>query len=88
MQKHWRIKTPNPSLQVALSDGLGIHPVLAQLLVNRKITSIKEAQDFLSSDTSRLHDPFLFKDMARAVSRIKKAKTNRENVRYLPARLV
>ena len=80
MQKRWLIKDQNPALQVMLSNGLDIHPTIAQLLVNRDVTTIKEAKSFLFPSLSGLHDPFLLKDMDKAVERIKKAAKNKEVV--------
>ncbi len=80
MQKQWRINTADPKLQATLSNALDIHPIIAQLLINRGITDIREAKDFLSADISGLHDPFLLKNMDIAVARIQKAKTNKEHV--------
>ncbi|MDP8266057.1 MAG: single-stranded-DNA-specific exonuclease RecJ [Candidatus Aceula meridiana] len=80
MLKRWLVKIPNPKLQVSLSDTLGVHPVVAQLLINRGIESPQEAKDFLSGDVSGLHDPFLLKDMDKAVARINQAKQNKERV--------
>lgn len=80
MQKHWKIHNPNPRLQADLSNALDIHPIIAQLLINREITDVQEAKDFLSADLSGLHDPLLFKNMSKAVARIQKAQLNRERV--------
>ncbi len=80
MNKRWLIKTPNPQLQVTLSNALHIHPILAQLLINRGIKDVAQADDFLNADISRLHDPHLLKDMTRAVQRIQKARAHHENV--------
>jgi len=80
MQKNWKIYNPNPKLQAHLSNALDVHPIIGQLLINRGITDIGEAKDFLSADLSGLHDPFLFKGMKRAVERIKQAKENKERV--------
>ncbi|HQP10236.1 MAG TPA: single-stranded-DNA-specific exonuclease RecJ [Candidatus Omnitrophota bacterium] len=80
MQKRWKISDPNPKLQAHLSDALDVHPIISQLLINREITDIQEAKDFLSADLSGLHDPFLFKNMDRAVARIKLAKEKAEKV--------
>ena len=80
MQKHWKISSLNPQLQANLSDALDVHPIISQLLINRKITDIQEAKDFLTADLSGLHDPFLFKNMEKAVERIKQTKENKERV--------
>ncbi|MFH1360418.1 MAG: single-stranded-DNA-specific exonuclease RecJ [Candidatus Omnitrophota bacterium] len=80
MTKQWLIKTPNPQAQVKLSDALGIHPLIAQLLVNRGVRNIKQARNFLTGDYSSLHDPFLLKDMDKAVRRIRQAQKKKEQV--------
>ncbi len=80
MPKKWFLKTPNPKLQVDLSDSLSIHPTVAQLLVNRGIKTPQEAKSFLFDGFKDLHDPFLLKDMKKAVDRIRKAKENKEIV--------
>ena len=80
MQKNWQIKTPNPQLQVKLSNALKIHPIIAQILINRDVTDIEAARNFLYADLSKLHDPFLLADMDKAVSRIYKAKQKNEHV--------
>ena len=80
MSKKWFVKTPNPHLQVQLSNVLEIHPIVSQLLVNRGVETPEEAKQFLFSDFKDLHDPFLLKDMDKAVERIKRAKEKDEVV--------
>lgn len=80
MPKKWNVPSPHPQKQVELSNALNIQPLLAQLLINRGILEIEEAQSFLTTHLSHLHDPFLLKDMDRAVARLKKARENDELV--------
>ncbi|OGX37888.1 MAG: single-stranded-DNA-specific exonuclease RecJ [Omnitrophica WOR_2 bacterium RIFCSPHIGHO2_02_FULL_50_17] len=80
MQKKWHIRDIDPQLQATLSDALNVHPIVAQLLINREIVDVKEAEDFLSADLAGLHDPFLLKDMNEAVERIQKARSHEERV--------
>ncbi len=80
MTKRWLIKTPNHKLQKSISDAAGIHPIIAQLLINRDITNINDVRPFLDADKTSLHDPFLLKDMDKAVERIKQAQANGESV--------
>ena len=56
-----------------LAQSLGISHVLARLLANRSIVDPTEAERFLNPSFDHLHDPFLFRDMAKAVERIIKA---------------
>ncbi len=80
MHKKWNIPIPNPQLQVLLSNTLGVHPIVAQLLINRDLTTLEEARHFLRTDFAAFHDPFLLKDMDRAVERISQAVKRRETV--------
>jgi len=80
VQKQWLVKHPNPQLQVELSDKLGVHPIIAQLLINRDVKTPEDADLFLSDKLSKLYDPFLLKDMDVAVKRVKEAKEKNETV--------
>jgi single-stranded-DNA-specific exonuclease len=71
---------PDTHLQNILHKALGISPVLAQLLINRGISSTSEAEKFLNVKLSDLRDPFSFKDMRIAVELIKKAAKNKDTV--------
>ena len=73
MNKLWRIKDANPSIQDNLSHSLNISKVTAQLLANRGVENPKDAQEFLSLSLAAFHDPFLLKGMDKAVLRIKDA---------------
>ena len=53
---------------------------MGQLLLNRGISRLEEAEAFLSPDLSRLHDPFLFKEMSLAVERLQRAIKDGERV--------
>jgi single-stranded-DNA-specific exonuclease len=80
MPKTWKVYNQNPKLQVQLSNALAVHPIIAQLLINREITDVQEAKDFFSTDLSSLHDPFLLKNMDAAVARIKQAQEANEKI--------
>ncbi|QQU03223.1 single-stranded-DNA-specific exonuclease RecJ [Myroides odoratus] len=59
---------------------LGIDPVLAQLLVDRGITTYEQAKSFFRPSLDELHDPYLMKDMDKAVKRIEDAIDRKENI--------
>lgn len=80
MRKRWRIKDPNPTMQRDLVSTFGISQITAQLLANRGVDNIKSASDFLNCSMAACHDPFLFKDMDKAVSRVKKAISSHEKI--------
>jgi len=77
----WTLKPKPDSITVnALAEKLGIGIPVAKLLVQRGITSFEEAKKFFRPDLKDLHDPFLMKDMDKAVERIEKAIENEENI--------
>ncbi len=58
----------------------GIDPVILQLLHNRNIMDPDEVNDFIHPDYKQLHDPFLFRDMQKAVDRIRIAQEKNDQV--------
>lgn len=74
IEKEWRIReAADPATVAQLSAELGIDPVLSSLLVHRGIRTFEEARLFFRPSLEFLHDPFLMKDMDKAVERISKA---------------
>ena len=81
IEKRWVVKPQGDRVAVeALASHLRISPVLANLLVQRGIDTVEKAQKFFSPSLKDLHDPFLMKDMERAVERIEKAVKTHEKV--------
>jgi len=77
----WTIKLiPDKEKVDLLSDALQVEPSIASLLVQRGIESFEDAKTFFRPDINDLHDPFLMKDMEKAVTRIEKAVANQENI--------
>ncbi|MBQ9858375.1 MAG: DHH family phosphoesterase, partial [Oscillospiraceae bacterium] len=58
----------------------GFNPLVAVILASRGFTTTEEAAPMLSDDLSNLYDPFLLRDMDKAVARIKQAIDNHERV--------
>lgn len=54
----------------SLVQTLNISPFLASLLVQRRVTTFEEARTFFRPELEHLHNPFLMRDMDRAVDRI------------------
>ncbi|WP_227765857.1 single-stranded-DNA-specific exonuclease RecJ [Zhaonella formicivorans] len=71
--KVWQIAAQDLELQDNLSFKLQIPPVIAQILINRGITSPEEAEAFLFHTLADLSDPWELPDMTRAVERIMRA---------------
>ncbi|MEG1934871.1 MAG: DHH family phosphoesterase, partial [Rikenellaceae bacterium] len=63
-----------------LAKALDIPAVLADLLIQRGINSVEEARSFFSPSLDKLHDPFLFKDMDKAVERVERAISRGEKI--------
>ena len=80
MTKRWIIQPEDPQLQKSIGDALSIHPIIAQLLINRQILSVNEAKMFLLADMPSLFNPFLLTDMDRAVARIEQAQKKSEKI--------
>ena len=81
MQKLWRIKKPAEINDLKhLSAALNVDMAIANLLIQRGIKTFSEARSFFRPRLSDLHDPYLMKDMDKAVARIKKAIDNDEKV--------
>ena len=55
-------------------------PPVSQLLVERGITSVEEADQFFHPQLKNLHDPFLMPDMDKAVRRLNKAMGSKEKI--------
>ncbi len=74
IEKRWVVKPlGNQELVENLATKLPISPILAQLLVQRGIDNVEKARNFFDPQFSKLHDPFLMKDMDKAVERIETA---------------
>ncbi len=81
MEKCWVLKPPgDPEKVKDLSKVLGIDLVLADLLVQRGVTTFDEAKTFFRPTLEDLFDPFLMKDMDKAIARIKKAIDQKEQI--------
>jgi len=80
MKKRWRILNTNKEKADALFRELKIHPELCNILVQRGIDSYEKAKQFFRPQLSDLHDPFLMKDMHKAVERILHAFSSREKI--------
>ncbi|WP_136468301.1 single-stranded-DNA-specific exonuclease RecJ [Flagellimonas onchidii] len=77
----WTIKPKsNPTENERLSKELNVDALIAHLLLQRGISTYEEAKQFFRPQLSDLHDPFLMRDMEKAVERIEKAISNNENI--------
>ncbi len=63
-----------------LSKQTGVNPVLTRLLIERGIRTPEEVKRFFRPQLSELHDPFLMKDMDKAVARLNEAMGRKERI--------
>lgn len=81
MNKRWVIKERgDPEIVQQLSRDLNINTLLSTLLVQRGVKSFEDARSFFRPKLLQLHDPFLMKDMDKAVYRVEKAIRNHEKI--------
>jgi single-stranded-DNA-specific exonuclease len=73
MEKRWNLISADPVTVRNLQDALKIHPILCELLVQRGISDFDAAKQFFRPSLDHLHDPWLMKDMRKAVDRINEA---------------
>lgn len=80
MQKRWTVRSHQPKQEALLQSLLRIHPLLCRLLVQRGMHTYEESRLFFRPTLADLHDPWLMKDMDKAVSRIEHAFFMKEKI--------
>lgn len=81
MQKRWQIKEQPDAEEVALLQAaLQVKETIAYLLNQRGIKTYDEAHTFFRPSLDTLHDPFLMKDMDKAVNRLMEAITKEQRI--------
>jgi len=77
----WNVSSEtNTEIVKSLQADLQVDNTIAQLLAQRGITTFEKAKTFFRPSLDDLHNPFLMKDMDKAVNRIEKAIINNENI--------
>ena len=78
---HWEVNSTDSEKEIKiLSKELNVCKTTASLLVSRDIKSFEAAKTFFRPSLDHLHDPFLMKDMDKAVKRIFEAIKNDEKI--------
>ena len=81
MQKRWLVKSPIEISKVEeLRSALKVDRVVSELLLQREIKTFDKAQAFFRPSITELHDPFLMRDMDKAVERINLAISKNEKI--------
>lgn len=79
MQTKWRVADPIP--ETVTQQFPELNPTVLQLLWNRGLRDQNAIDEFLNPDWGKdIHDPFLFKDMQKAVTRIQQAVAKEEKI--------
>ena len=77
----WTLKPQPDSQKVThLAQALNVEEFVATLLVQRGIETFEKARDFFRPKLEHLHNPYLMKDMDKAVARIELAIANQEKI--------
>ena len=82
MEKRWKIKEQANSEAInKLSSELnGLDETLTSILLQREIDTFEKAKSFFRPSLDEIHDPFLMKDMDKAVARLIAAIENKEKI--------
>ncbi len=83
MNHKWNYQPPTSEqteAAKALSKEIGISPILCKLLIERGVDSAEKAKHFFRPQLNELHNPFLMKDMDKAVDRLNQAMGRKERI--------
>ena len=80
MEKRWKISGPDENKVDALQQSLKINRAICKILVQRGIDSYDKAKLYFRPQLTDLHDPWLMKDMDKAVKRILAAFEKKEKI--------
>jgi len=81
LKMRWTLKPiPEKHKIDTLQQALQVDEVIATLLIQRGIETYDDAKQFFRPSLSDLHNPYLMKDMDKAVARIEKAISDGENI--------
>jgi len=79
-ERRWNIAFPDENQVKRLAKDSALPLLICRILLNRGIATPEAASRFLSSSLSEIHDPFLLKDMDRAVERLRRALLAKEKI--------
>ncbi|MCB2297225.1 single-stranded-DNA-specific exonuclease RecJ [Clostridium tagluense] len=79
MEKKWLIRSTSKDIK-ALAKKSGVSEVLAKILINRGFNNEIDIKKFMRASLEDLYDPFLMKDMEKAIEVIKLAIENKKKI--------
>lgn len=81
MEKRWLFREKgDEAVARALAAEMAVPVSVVNLMVQRGITTSRQADEFFNPSLKSLHDPFLMKDMNKAVDRISTAVARNEKI--------
>lgn len=81
MTKRWIYNDEVDENDIAqLSREINVNPTIAKILIQRNITDFDQAKNYFRPSLDHLHDPFLMRDMDKALERIKTAMDRNEKI--------
>ncbi len=81
MTRRWVFNdTPDENVVANLSAEINVNPIIAKILIQRNITDFDQAKTYFRPTLDQLHDPFLMRDMEKALKRIKTAMDQKEKI--------
>src|SRR2546423_9741465 len=80
MEKRWRILQADEECVKGLQEVLKINAVICKILAQRDLTTFEKAKNYYRPQLSDLHDPWLMKDMQKAIDRIHQAISRKEKI--------
>lgn len=78
--REWQFREPDAAACASIIKECGLRPLTARLLANRGLFEKSDIESFLDRDSMPLYDPFLLKDMDKAVFRIEEAIEKKQKV--------
>jgi len=78
--RRWVLRRRDDAASAALARALSLPAIVAQVLLNRGVGSPADAARFLDPRLPELHEPRLFREMDRAVERVRRAVSAREPI--------
>ncbi|MDQ1278462.1 MAG: single-stranded-DNA-specific exonuclease, partial [Thermodesulfobacteriota bacterium] len=76
----WRFSLQQEDIAEQLANEFGILPVMSKILMSRNIVNLIDAKKYLFPSLNDLHNPFLIKDMDKAVHRVIQAIQRKEKI--------
>jgi single-stranded-DNA-specific exonuclease len=80
LPRTWQVAPSHPERAERLARAISVSPLVAQLLINRGVEDPAAAAMFLRTKLDHLHDPFLLREMNKAVERLQRALRDNQTI--------